>query len=358
MKNLNFISLNKNLIICLISFITIYASSCKKDNKQPTPTQKDIPGPFVYVGGFKASGGVYWKISLSQPGSGVISDSIANSRSITSIVSSGNDVYIAAQTGGYWKNKSFVPVTGASSIEYVALSGNAVYTAGYDNSLDIAYWNNNTEVSLQNTIGKDLFPNQSVSEYGLTGITASASTAYVAGMLFTENQPFAPLNTQSGNFGLLWTNGGLKLFGKGFLASATYRSTIGIALLGNDVYIAGQIPDSTYAGGYWKNGAWNPLNNGLFIPNSISTSGNDLYITGYNNIRGNAANLIPGYWKNGLFISISGAAYTSAVVIKGNDVYVLGLDSNNNFVVWKNGALFVTIGSNIYTTATTMAIGS
>jgi hypothetical protein len=356
-KNSTFTFFHKNLIICLLGFITVCTSACKKDNKQPTPQPTAVTGPFIYVGGSKASGAAYWKISLSQPGAAIISDSIAGSPRITSIVSSGNDIYMASQTGGYWKNKSFVPVTGASNIEYIATSANGVFTAGFDNTSNIAYWNNNTEVSLQNTIGHTLFPNQGESAYALTGIAASASTAYVTGQLFTQNQPTGP-QTLSGNFGLLWTNGGLALFGKGFFASAVYRSTVGIALSGNDIYVAGQIPDSTYAGGYWKNGVWNPLNNGLFIPNSIIAAGNDVYITGSNNIRGNSPNSMPGYWKNGSFVNISGALYTLAVAINGNDVYLLGVDSNNNNVVWKNGAPFATIGPFLNSTVTTMAISN
>ena len=358
MKNLSLSSFNKRTVVCIIIFFTIYASSCKKDNNQPVTKQNAVTGPFIYVGGSKASGAAYWKISLSQPGGGLISDSIPNSRGITAIVGSGGDIYMAAQTAGYWKNKTFVPVMAAKNIEYIAVTTNAVYTAGYDNSGNLAYWNNNTEVNLQNTIGRNLFPNQGVSEYGLSGITASASSAYVTGLLFTENEPLTTQNAPSGNFGLLWTNGGLQLLGKGFFASAVYRSTIGIAVLGSDVYVAGQIPDSTYAGGYWKNGTWNSLNNGLFIPNSISSAGSDFYITGYNNIRETAVNLLPGYWKNGSFVNIGNAASTTAVAANGTDVYVLGIDVNNNNVVWKNGALFATIGSYLSTTATVMAIGN
>jgi len=46
------------------------------------------------------------------------------------------------------------------------------------------------------------------------------------------------------------------------------------------------------------------------------------------------------------------------MVIDNNDVYALGIDNNNNNVVWKNGAIFVTIGPASTELTTSMVIGN
>jgi len=346
-------------LFCLIAFAGVLATGCKKDSKNvPVTTPKPVTGPYLYVAGSANGKATYWKTSLSQSTVSIIADTISNSAYITSLITSGTDVYIAAQSAGYWKNKTFVPVTNANSIEYLTLSGSAVVVTGFDKSGDIAYWPNNSEIDLENTIGRNLFPYQSVLTDALTGIALSGSDVYVSGKLSTENEPYSPPNAVNGDFGLVWTNANVRLLSRGGnVVSAYYNSTVGITLVGSDIYVAGR--DSSYAGGYWKNNVWTPINNGAYVPTSISSQGTDVYITGFDYTpTGPIVGLQGNYWKNGTEVKVAGANSTNAIVINGSDVYVLGVDYNNNNVVWKNGAVFETIGSANIQTATSLAIGN
>jgi len=350
--------INKVLLLCAISLVVAVAS-CKKDDKNPpkssTPT---VTGPYLYVGGAASGKGVYWKTSLSAPTANAIVDTLKNANTIYSLVTSGKDVYVAGQTAGYYKNDTFVPVTGATGIQYLALSGTTVLAAGADNTANMSYWQGNTETNLGNTIASPLFAAPGTSVLGLSGIAASGNKVYVTGKLFYEKQFGSAPNALEGSFGTLWTNGGLQLYGPGQLLSADYNSTTGIAVVGNDIYVAGSIPDSTYAGGYWKNGTFTSINNGSFGSTAITSSGNDIYITGYTFVRSGGNYSQQGaYWKNGSLISFPAASSTTAVVVNGTDVYILGIDTNNNNVIWKNGTFFETLGSATTQSAICLAIG-
>jgi hypothetical protein len=345
------------LYISLVFFIS-GSLGCKKEAKNKV--KPIASGPYLYVGGGTAFAGVYWQTSLSQASAGFIIDTIAHAGFISSIVTSGSDVYIPANTAGYWKDNSFVPVTGAISISYLALSGADVYTAGDDNNSNLAYWKNNTETNIGSTIGRNLFPYQANAEFGLSGIAVSGNTAFVSGSLSFQNEPFAPNNAIYGNFGLLWDNGNVKLFGQGYLLSAALQETAGVAVSGSDVYVAGILPDTMYAGGYWKNGVWNSINNGLFQPTSIAAFGSDIYITGNTYSRTATTYSQQGaYWKNGSLVNFPLAGSVTAIAVNGTDTYVLGVDVKfNNNVIWKNGTLFRTLGPVSNQRAACLAIGN
>jgi len=351
------------LLTCLISLSVIFAVGCKKDDKTVIKTTPPaVTGPYLYVGGGTFNKGIYWKTSLSQKVAQSIPDTVANAGSITSVITSGSDVYLTGQAGGYWKNNFFVPVTGASNIVHLALSGTDVYTAGIDNMVDLAYWKNNTETDIQNTINRNSqFPYQGGGSNSLSGIALSGSNVLVTGILSFENEPGSPNTPPEGGYGLLWTNGNLQLYGQGYPISAVDQfTTVGVAVSGSDVYVAGRMPAVNYPGGYWKNGVFNSINNGAFISSSIITNGTDVYITGFTNVRPLSASSPQqaAYWKNGTFATIAGGSSATAIAINGTDVYILGIDSNGNNVVWKNGSLFETLGSASSQLATCIAIGS
>lgn len=360
---MNILNLNRNnvnLFCYIVCFLTLSSIGCKKENNQGRAiSATSVTGPYLYVGGSTTSGGFYWKTSLSQSVAHFTTDTISGAGRINAIVTLGSDVYITSQAAGYWKNNTFVPITGASSIFYLALSGNNVYTAGYDNTASLAYWINNAETNLGNTIGRNLFPYQGVATYGLSGIAVSGSNALVTGSLFFENEPFTPDTARSGNFGLLWTNGSVHLFGQGYFITSFYNNTAGVVVSGNDIYVAGVIPDYTRAGGYWKNGVWSSINNGGFYPASITSSGSDVYISGYTYTRTPSFSQLGGaYWKNGQLFNFSAASTIIAVAVNGTDMYVLGVDYNRNNVVWKNGTVFETLGSTATESATCMTVGN
>lgn len=352
-----------NLIICMASFLTISIVGCKKDDKSTIKTTPPtVTGPYLYVGGGTNNKGIYWKTSLSQKVVKSIPDTVANAGYINSVVTSGSDVYLTGEAGGYWKNNAFIPVTNSSNIVHLTLSGSDVYTAGFDNMVNLAYWDNNTETNLQNTVNRNSqFPYQGESDISLSGIALSGTSVLVTGILSFENEPGSPNIPAEGGYGLLWTNGNLQLFGLGYQISATDQyTTVGVAVSGNDIYVAGRMPAANYPGGYWKNGVFNTINNGAFISSSITTNGTDVYIAGFTNVRP-LSPLTPqqaAYWKNGTFVSIPGGSTATAIAVSGSDVYVLGIDNNNNNVVWKNGAVFETLGSALTQLATCIAIGN
>jgi len=355
----------KNFILVFLTLaVGISISSCKKHSDAPstltspgTPHPPASVGPYLYVGALYPTG-IYWKISLSEANSKPIFDTLANAGGITSIVASGKDVYVAGQRGGYWKNDTLIPVTGASGIDYITLLGSTVYAAGWDIYSNSAYWAGNTEINIENTFGRSLFPYQMTSTLSISGIAASASNIFVAGSLFFENEPYSPDSAAQGNFGLLWNNGGLQLFGSGGGASflsAVNVATVGVAVSGTDVYVAGRYPDTTFAGGYWKNGVWNPIAKGTFVPNSIVTIGANIYMPGYYYNRTNFTQQA-AYWENGTLTNLGGISATS-VAVYGSDVYILGIDNNGNNVIWKNGAVFDTLGTADTMSATVLVVG-
>lgn len=285
---------------------------------------------------------------------------LTTGNAISSLITSGKDVYIAAQSAGYYKNDVFVPLTNAQNIQFLALSDTTVFAAGIDHTDQMAYWQNNTETIL--SISSPVPGTQGDKNTGLSGMTVSGANAYVSGGM--SYSAFTGAGT--GNYGVLWNNGAVQYFGPGAgqlqsVNAAAIPGTAGVAVLGNDVYVAGIIPDDTYAGGYWENGTFNSINNGEFRPLAMLAFGNDVYIPGYTYTGTGSSYATQGaYWKNGTLINFPLApGGIKSLVVNGTDVYLLGVDSHNNYVVWKNGAVFETLGPNSSTANyCCMAIGN
>jgi len=345
-----------NILAYTVILLAIAATGCKKPEEAPKgPTT--VTSPYLYVGGATASNATYWKVNLAQPGGNIITGTTPSSNAISSIVTSGADVYIVAGAPGYWKNQIFIPVSGAGYIYYIAIAGTSVYTSGRDSHNNIAYWVNNNEVNLQSAINTP-FPNPHVIALSETGMALSGSNVLVSARIYVENWTTNPAGSFDNN-GLLWTNGSLQLFGTGGVYLGTnFPSTVGITSVGPDNYVAGILPDSVQTSGYWKNGVFNSLNNENFIPACITSAGSDIYIGGFTNNPATSPNVQGVYWKSGTFVSIANAARLISMVIDNNDVYALGIDNNNNNVVWKNGAVFVTMGPASLQLTTSMAIGN
>jgi hypothetical protein len=348
------------ILACTLGLFAIVATGCKKPGVAPKgPTA--VTGPYLYVGGASNSTATFWKISLAQPGGNYVIGTATSAKAISSIATSGNDVYMAAGAPGYWKNQIFMPVpaVGASAVYYIAIVGTSVYTAGLDsyiNYANLAYWVNNNEVNLQSAI-KNQFPNAHITVYSETGMAISGSNVLVTGRIYVQNWSTNPAGSFDNN-GLLWTNGNLQVFGPGGIYYPSgFLSTVGITVLGPDSYVAGVMPDSTHASGYWKNGVFNDLNNKYFTPACITSAGNDIYIGGFTYNSAFSPNAQGVYWKSGTFVSIANEKRLITMVIYNNDVYALGIDNNNNNVVWKNGSVFVTVGSASNQLVSSMAIG-
>jgi len=345
----------------LILIAGVSFTSCRKHTSSPDSTGDNHPtqGPYLYVGGGTVNAkAVYWKKSLSQPNTITLQDTLTDGRNITSIFTSGSDIYMSVfgANGGYYKNNTLVTLPNCSSVSYITLSGTTVYASGWDNMLNLVYWIGNTQYTLDNPY--KLFPYFGVASSGVTGIALSGSNVLISGSLTVENRPGAPADALEGDFGMMWTNGKLNLIGKKAFPVFNYHTTVGIAVAGTDVYITGRFPDSTHAGGYWKNGVWNNINNGAFDPSSITTSGSDVYIAGATYTRNPGYSQQAAYWVNGNLIQLTGNL-AAAIAVDGKDVYILGIDNNDKVVVWKNGDnVFTTIGSNSEVGGECIAIGN
>jgi hypothetical protein len=132
--------------------------------------------------------------------------------------------------------------------------------------------------------------------------------------------------------------------------AGTASDAIGIAVMGSDLYVVGDIIGSSgYAHAvYWKNGVMHPLNYGSAtnfgsFAFDIALDGTDVYIVGDYNVIGQPSQAI--LWKNGVPQNLSYNQFgsgTSAVKVNGNDVYVSGYSALDNTVTniatyWKNG---------------------
>lgn len=335
-----------------VLIVLTLSASCHKSVDKPAPPPTSI-GPYLYVGGGTAGNlGVYWKAQLHNPVP--VADTVMNAGIISNMLSAGDGIYFAAKTGGYWKNDAFITIPDALQVSCLAVSGGTVYAAGLNKKIDITYWVGNIENDLSGTFGHARYPDQSFSSFSVTGIAASAGKVCVSGSLYFDNYPGTPDSVPWGNFAMLWTNGNLQPLSSGAYVNLTYQSTQGVAIVGNDIYVAGHYPDTTFAGGYWKNGVWNSVANGSFLPSAIATNGTNICMPGNYWARGSYTQGA-AYWLDGKLIPLGGT-YALAATFFGSDLYIVGTDNNNNIVVWKNGTLFETIGSAANLIATSIAI--
>jgi hypothetical protein len=338
------------LILFVLTAIAIFPSCKKNSVPTPKPPAPPLVGPFLYIGGTDGANGIYYKISLANPAAAV-QDTIQGLKNINSIITRDSDLYFTGGAGGYWKNDSFIAVTEATSIYYLALSGSSIFSAGYDNSSNLAYWSGNNGTNIANSLPQEAI---SLSVNGIAVADSNANTSvYISGNAVFAFAPGSG-DTLAGDYGTIWENGKWQLFGADLPPGP--EITTGIVLSGADVYVAGLGPadSTTYGGGYWKNGIWNVINKS-FIPACIAGSGSNIYIGG--SIQSPPAYQAV-YWENGNLINLPGGTNASAIAFYGSDVYILGVTSSDTYVVWKNGTLFTTLDPNVAFGPYCLAVGN
>jgi hypothetical protein len=230
---------------------------------------------------------------------------------------------------GVWKNGAFtVNALNSNRSHYghaIAVSGNDVYTTGYENTPTMwkcHVWKNGL---YQYSLGDG---------YSLgSGIAVMGGDVYVAGYAYEPS----PVN----RYAMLWKNNSTV----NILASnVSTAEASAIAASGTDVYVAGR---ENNTGKIWKNGTALTLNNaaGCTIT-AIAIEGTDVYAAGYTD-----APLRVRYWKNGNSVDITtpGSAFANAIAVANGDVYIAGIDISGPKAIatyWKNGVA-VTLGDGI-----------
>jgi hypothetical protein len=254
-----------------------------------------------------------------------------------SIAVSGNDVYVAGLGFGitypiakYWKNGSSVNLTNGSknaNVTAIVVSNGDVYVSGSETNDT-----NDTAFAKywKNGIPIDLHDNGSASA---NSIAVIGNDVYVAGDTRIGNRHYARL----------WKNGALVNLKMD--SSKSYYG-IGIFINGPDVYVAGfeQIASGFRTAMYWKNGEPVILGDGIKESHcrSIFVTGTNVYVAGSENPNGGTITGIAKYWKNGVGIDLTDKQGSSAksISVWENEVYIAGEVFNGTSTVatyWKNG---------------------
>ena len=165
----------------------------------------------------------------------------------------------------------------------------------------------------------------------------------------------------------LWKNGVATILPKD---TFDYAEPSGIKVVNGDVYISGTLNRNSPGlssfsskASYWKNGIINIIQNIAGTNNGVTgffVNNGDLYFSGHETINGQISAGI--YWKNGikttLALSPSYAAAGSYVIfVDNNDVYVAGIQRNQNQnIYFSNATYWKNNGINLLTNYTTSAV--
>jgi hypothetical protein len=352
--------------------------ACKK-NTDRDGDGNQAPTVNVYVLGTVGDSVVIWKNSM--PHNRFAQPKAAYKFGSSSLFASGNDTYVAGFrlnniTGHstsplYWKNGITTDLpdsSGDASANSIFISNNDVYVAGIANyftdTVHIPYTTPSAEYpKLGNlaTIWKNgvaaILPGY--HSIGLSGggqYAVSTYADYVSSLFVSGNDVYVAGGSRYwGNNARYWKNGvptdlSKEMTYKAVNGTLCYPTTTSISVSGNDVYVTGYQLTSTHkiTAIYWKNGVPAYLTTDSLsgsAANSIFVSGNDVYIAGYQNIN-NLSRAI--YWKNGVPVMLTKGTIPSvanSVFVAGNDVYVagyqwtVGIGGTLIATYWKNGEL-------------------
>ncbi len=269
-----------------------------------------INGSDIYVGGYEDNGtrnvAKYWKNGIAT----LLGNGVSSSSYVSSIFVSDGNVFVLGSENGvptYWRNGVAIPVTnGAFQAEAnsIFINGNDVYVAGYERNIGghyvAKYWKNGVETILSST----------TSYAAAYAISVSGNDVHVAGY---EYNP-----TSSNDVAKYWkvSNGGTPQ--STILSDGTGDAYAeGIAVSGNDVYIAG-LDEGNNTAKAWKNGIATTLSTGgsRTYANSVFVYNNDVYYAGAGY---NGTNWMSTYWKNGSAVNLTNGqklAVAKAIFVK------------------------------------------
>ncbi|MGG7665791.1 hypothetical protein [Dyadobacter sp. BHUBP1] len=252
------------------------------------------------------------------------------------------DVYIAGNSAKdgiysakYWKNgKEVVLLTSSTSVEAtgIAVAAGDVHVVGNFRGAGI-YWKNGLEVAFENNRAPHI----------LFDVKTEGPDVYLTGAALV------PGDTASHSHAAYWKNG-IPVLLEGGIGGEAW----GIDVSGNDVYVAGNVPQGGYlAARYWKNGTPITLSDGTSttLATSIAVSGNDVHVVGIEYIRPDPYSpsfTKAKYWKNGVEIPLDGwdkGSQATSVYVSGNEVMIAGNSDNGKAAYWKNGVSVEISGS-------------
>jgi hypothetical protein len=317
----------KNQIISALLCSVLFAVSCKKNNSESPADLSE-----VFVAGTITDTTSGKEISTVWKNGVISTQATSNNHTYARAVCAvGSDVY----TTGYeydvvwkwkvWKNGAVLYTIndGEPTDAYaIAVSGGDVYTAGHFYSPVV---NKHYAVACKND--QPLYMLTDGNQPGeATGIAVSGNDVYVAGYYGTETR--------------LWKNGVMVPLNN----ASGYRG-IAITIKGADVYVLGYSYSLPSKIRMWKNGVSTDITNGsndAWGKSIAVADNNDVYIAGQEKLNGKWAARL---WKNGTATTLNDgtkSAFANAVTVKGNDVYVAGIERDTNDAleytrVWKNG---------------------
>ena len=204
----------------------------------------------------------------------------------------------------YWKNGHEVLLTGpvGAGANSIAVDGSDVYVAGwgYKGNKTIAkYWKNGQSVELSDGTNPAF----------ASGISVVDGNVYVVG--------------SEGSAARYWKNGEV-------VTLSENGSAFGIAVNGNNVFVAGEEMDAAVGGyaSYWTNGNKFSLMQSANRSQArfIALEGGHVYVAGFEEIY-NGSSYVDSkgrYWKDGREVLLQGSAAVSSIAVFNGDVYVSG----------------------------------
>lgn len=354
----------------MVSVLILFTAACKKN----TSPDREL-SPNVYLLGTVGDSVVSWKNGVAR--------NIYSQRLIIynfgspSLFVSGNDVYIPGNkpnnttTYGtvplYWKNEiaTVLPDSSGDAItSSIFVSDNDVYVAGVTKYLvDTSHVPYTTPSAVYPKFGQvaTIWKNgvaSTLPNFGTIGLVSGGQYAvraysdYVSSIFISGNDVYASGGSRYYGYNAkYWKNGVPTDLTKGLTYSTVngnlcYPTTTSISVSGNDVYVAGyQLTGiGSVTALYWKNGVATYLTRDSIsgsMAKSIFVSGQDVYIAGYQNINNYSRAM---YWKNGVPTTLTTGTVSSSansIFVAGNDVYVAGyqwtIGGSLIATYWKNG---------------------
>jgi hypothetical protein len=289
--------------------------------------KKEKKEPTVYIAGSDGAVAKYWKDGTPNL--------LANFADAYGIVVSGSDVYVSGSdfvgskiTAKYWKNGNAFQLSDGSRQAYANSIAvvNGTVYASGTDGLYRCYWKNGIKIILY-----DGNPTSDYDSYA-KGIAILGNDILVAGYINTTGDA------------LYWKNGTAVILenGKGYNISTSAILTTSTG----DVYVAGDVSldISKNVACYWKNGVRVNCQSGVGqdYTTSMALSGNDVYLAGAS--KNSSGKNIATYWKNGEAVHLSDGttdALINGIAVNDKDVYAVGFVYNSNKIkvatYWKNG---------------------